>query len=122
MIWMVAALAAEPEIHRVPTDDGAEIVLTRYAHPGAVAVVLCHGISSNARFWDLAPERSLAIDLHDRGYDVWNLDLRGHGLAERTGKGRLQRPGWTVDDYAKHDLPAAFAEVTISNCLKNLQK
>lgn len=108
---LAVALAAEPEIHRVRTDDGAEIVLARYAHPGAVAVLLCHGISSNARFWDLGPDRSLAVDLADRGYDVWNLDLRGHGLAVRTGEGRVQRPGWTVDDYASHDLPAALAEV-----------
>jgi pimeloyl-ACP methyl ester carboxylesterase len=112
-VWFTGsiALAAEPELHRVVTDDGAEVVLARYATPGAPVVLLCHGISSNARFWDLAPERSLAVDLHDRGYDVWNLDLRGHGLAERRGDRRRQRAGWTVDDYALHDLPAAIGEI-----------
>lgn len=102
------ALAAEPVW--VPTDDGAEIVLTHHAGAGE-PVVLCHGISSNARFWDLDADHSLAEWLAARGYDVWNLDLRGHGLAERDEHGHRQRAGWTVDDYGTEDLPTAFAYV-----------
>ncbi|MFT6144580.1 MAG: pimeloyl-ACP methyl ester carboxylesterase [Myxococcota bacterium] len=74
-------------------------------------VVLCHGISSNHHFWDLDPEHSLAVYLHDSGFDVWNMDLRGHGLATRQSTGKRQPRGWTVDDYGLFDLPAAFSYV-----------
>jgi polyhydroxyalkanoate synthase len=109
--WTAAAQSSEPEIHRVGTSDGFEIVLSRYALPGAPAVVLCHGISSNHVFWDLEPGRSLAWHLHEAGYDVWNMDLRGHGLARSDGGGHRQHAGWTVDDYGERDLPAAFSYV-----------
>lgn len=103
-----AAHAAEP--HWVPTADGAWVYLERHAAAGP-AVVLCHGISSNHHFWDLEPGRSLAHTLQAAGYDVWNLDLRGHGPARNNPEGRRQRAGWTVDDYGQHDLPAAFAHI-----------
>lgn len=94
----------------IPTDDGAEIALTHHAGAGE-PVVLCHGISSNSHFWDLDADHSLAEWLAARGYDVWNLDLRGHGLAETDEAGHRQHAGWTVDDYGTHDLPTAFAYV-----------
>lgn len=116
--WFTAvALAGEPEWAPVPervwveTEDGAWLAAHRTPRPGAPPVVLCHGISSNHHFWDLAPGRSLAEHLWSQGYDVWNLDLRGHGDALRDPEGRRQRPGWTVDDYGTKDLPAAFAHV-----------
>src|SRR5690606_25540642 len=103
--------AIDAPIVWLDTADGAQIALQRHATPGGPPIVLCHGISSNHHFWDLAPERSLALYLHERGFDVWNLDLRGHGFAERRRSGKRQRGRWTVDDYALHDLPAAFAHV-----------
>jgi oxygen-independent coproporphyrinogen-3 oxidase len=39
---------------------------------------------------------------------VWNIDLRGHGVALRNPQGRRQRPGWTLDTYGTQDLPAVF--------------
>lgn len=104
----MAEVAAE--VVWIEAPDGDVSALTH--HPGGgEPVVLCHGISSNARFWDLSEGRSLAAWLVSRGYDVWNLDLRGHGLAVRDAEGRRQRAGWNVDDYGKQDLPAVFAEV-----------
>lgn len=94
----------------VDVGGGDEAALTHHQGPGE-PVVLCHGISSNARFWDLAPDRSLADYLVAQGYDVWNLDLRGHGVAERGSDGKRQRAGWTVDDYGNGDLPAVFDAV-----------
>lgn len=103
--------AAGAVAHWVETDDGAWIHFSRYAHEGGEPVILCHGISSNHHFWDLEPGRSLALFLYAAGYDVWNMDLRGHGPARHDPDGKRQRAGWTVDDYGLHDLPAAFAYV-----------
>lgn len=114
-LWLVAlampAWGAEPEVVWVDTADGAWIAMEHHPNEGGPPVVLVHGISSNHRFWDLEDGRSLADALQARGYDVWNLDLRGHGHALRDPDGNRQRPGWTVDDYGTADLPAAFAYV-----------
>lgn len=102
--------AQETEQHWVETGEGYHVFMERYASEGP-PVVLCHGISSNHHFWNLTPDRSLALDLHEKGFDVWNMDLRGHGRARNHPDGRRQKVGWTVDDYGKQDLPAAFAHV-----------
>lgn len=114
MIALLAALAwgaPEPERTWVGTDDGDWVALHRRARPDAPPVVLVHGISSNHRFWDLSDERSLAVHLWDAGFDVWNMDLRGHGDARKDPEGKLQKRGWSVDDYGRFDLPAAFTHV-----------
>lgn len=90
----------------VRTDDGATIALHHHAAPGP-PVLLVHGIASNHRFWDLDREHSFALWLQERGWDVWLLDLRGHGNALYDGDGRRQYSGWTVDDYGRHDAAAA---------------
>jgi len=72
-------------------------------------VILCHGLLSNRFNVDLSEETSLARHLRDEGFDVWVMELRGHG-----GSRRL-RPGpafdWTLDDYIQRDLPAVVARV-----------
>lgn len=94
----------------VPTADGAMVRLHRHPADGPPVLVV-HGIASNARFWDLSPERSLAVALNNAGYDAWLLDLRGHGEATLDAAGRRQRQGWSIDDYGRHDLPAAIDHV-----------
>lgn len=98
------------ESHRVTTADGASVALHRHPGPGAPVLVV-HGISSNHRCWDLSPERSLAVALADAGFDAWLLDLRGHGDARLDGAGRRQWGGWSMDDYALQDVPAAVAHI-----------
>lgn len=99
-----------PVIH-VPTRDGASVALHRRALPGAPPVLLVHGISSNHHFWDLMPGRSLAQHLHAEGFDVWNMDLRGHGSARTLPDGSPQPAPWAIDHYGQHDLPAAIAHI-----------
>lgn len=111
IVWIAAALAAPREELRVPTPDGAEIGFTHLANPGHPAVILCHGVSSNHRFWDLAPDRSLAEALWTAGYDVWNLDLRGHGIVERDAAGKRPSVKTNLDTYGTVDVPAAIAHV-----------
>jgi polyhydroxyalkanoate synthase len=71
------------------------------------AVLLIHGFGQNRYAWHL-PSRSLANHLARQGFDVYNLDLRGHGRSRALG-GRRSRG---VFDYVDEDLPAAVEEVT----------
>lgn len=94
----------------VSTVDGAEVALHRHPAPGP-PVILIHGLSSNRHFWDLTEEHSLAAMLADSGMDAWVMDLRGHGDAKHKENGEIQKHGWAVDDYGKHDLHAAIEHV-----------
>lgn len=57
-------------------------------------VVLVHGLAQNHRSFQIS-RRSLPAWLAERGYEVLNLDLRGHGLSRRFGS----PPARGVDDY-----------------------
>jgi pimeloyl-ACP methyl ester carboxylesterase len=70
-------------------------------------VLLVHGFGQNRYAWHL-PSRSLANALAAQGYDVFNVDLRGHGRSRHLG---ARRPR-SVDDYIREDLPTAVEEVT----------
>jgi pimeloyl-ACP methyl ester carboxylesterase len=99
-------------------------------------VILCHGLTYNAAFWDLDPAVSFAEYLAAKGYDVWALDLRGSGLSQKwvwkldeapemlvgsalkkLSKGKLGPAGyasvdpkyanWSLDHHIAYDVPAA---------------
>jgi polyhydroxyalkanoate synthase subunit PhaC len=69
-------------------------------------VLLVHGFGQNRYAWHL-PSRSLVNSLAAAGYDVFNVDLRGHGRSRQLG---ARRPRG-VDDYVVEDLPSAVEEV-----------
>jgi alpha-beta hydrolase superfamily lysophospholipase len=69
-------------------------------------VLLVHGFGQNRYAWHL-PSRSLANHLARAGYDVYNLDLRGHGRSRHLGAKRSRG----VEDYVREDLPTAVDEV-----------
>ncbi len=106
----VAEHCAEAGPVDVPTADGAQVRLHHHPADGPPVLVV-HGIASNARFWDLTAERSLALALNNAGYDAWLLDLRGHGGATHAASGQRLRVGWTVDDYGRYDVPAAVDHI-----------
>jgi pimeloyl-ACP methyl ester carboxylesterase len=130
--------AAEPLPFR--TADGWTLVAHRYrpaAGPGGgPPLVLCHGLTYSAAFWDLDPSVSLARYLARRGFDVWAIDLRGCGASQkwvfrledaptvmiggmlrRVTGGKMAPTGyatmdpksstWTLDDHIAYDVPAA---------------
>lgn len=69
-------------------------------------VLLVHGFGQNRYAWHL-PARSFANHLASAGFDVFNLDLRGHGRSRQLGATRCRG----VEDYVREDLPVAVAEV-----------
>lgn len=132
--------AAPPEQYPVQTADGWTLVAHRYKppgrpKPGALPVILCHGLTYNASFWDLDPSCSLPRYLASQGYDVWSVDLRGCGMSQkwvfkldeaptmvvggvlrRISGGRIAPTGyatvdpkaanWDLDAHIAYDVPA----------------
>ncbi len=69
-------------------------------------VLLVHGFGQNRYAWHL-PARSFSNYLACAGFDVFNLDLRGHGRSLQFGAASAH----DVHDYIAEDLPSAVAEV-----------
>jgi polyhydroxyalkanoate synthase len=69
-------------------------------------VLLVHGFGQNRYAWHL-PSRSPVNHLARAGFDVFNLDLRGHGRSRHLGA----RMAKGVADYIREDLPIAIEEV-----------
>jgi poly[(R)-3-hydroxyalkanoate] polymerase subunit PhaC len=113
------------ERHFASTDDGWLLALYRYLPEGARAsgrpapesgspghpVVICHGLLSNRFNLDLDENHSLARHLRRAGFDVWVMELRGHGASRRAATGGLRPFDWTIDHYVRRDFPAVVAYV-----------
>ena len=69
-------------------------------------VLLVHGYGQNRYAWHL-PARSFSNYLARAGFDVFNLDLRGHGRSRHLGAHKPTH----VADYVRDDVPAAVEEV-----------
>ncbi len=141
----VAAAKARGETVAFKTADGWTLVAHHYRptvapKPGAMPVILCHGLTYNASFWDLDPAYSFAEYLASTGHDVWAIDLRGSGLSQKwvwkadqapdmvvgsalrkISNGKLGSAGyatidpkyanWTLDSHIAQDVPATVAFV-----------
>jgi pimeloyl-ACP methyl ester carboxylesterase len=109
------AESRENAVHFVTTSDGWRLALCRYVQPGELRtrfpVLLCHGLGANRFSFDLGRDPSLAAYLAHAGFDVWVLELRGHGRSDRPGLFARRRFGWSFDDYLRFDLPAAIEKV-----------
>lgn len=95
-----------------------EVLMTRGEHPlGMVRkrrpppspsrgpVILIHGYAQNRYTWHNS-KRSFVNYLAEDGWDVFNVDLRGHGRSRRFGAPYPR----TMDDYIGEDLPAFVGE------------
>jgi polyhydroxyalkanoate synthase subunit PhaC len=69
-------------------------------------VLLIHGYGQNRYAWHL-PSRSMVNYLACAGYDVFNLDLRGHGRSAHLGAKRPLSPA----EYVRDDVPQAVEEI-----------
>ncbi|HZO15613.1 MAG TPA: alpha/beta hydrolase [Polyangiaceae bacterium] len=105
---IVLARPRTPDGHR--PDVPLALVRKRSARAfenGAKApLLLIHGYGQNRYAWHL-PARSFVNYLADEGYDVFNLDLRGHGRSRHLGA----RPPKDLNEYVREDVPAAVDTV-----------
>lgn len=78
-----------------------------------------HGLAVNADIWDI-PDielssggrfRSLAAQLHDRGFDIWLVNLRGCGAPHMLSEPPTAQRDWCVDHFVLHDVDAAIRHV-----------
>lgn len=96
------------------TADGWNIALVRYRPRGQSAgppVLLCHGISANARNLDLDEAHSMARWLAARGREAFTMSLRGTGESDLPDPASRRSPDYSIDTFAQQDLPAAIAKV-----------
>ena len=94
------------EIIEVSIDDGAVILVRKRRADIAStkgAVVLLHGFGQNRYSWHLS-SRSFANHLAQQGFDVFNLELRGHGRSRIAGS---QYPA-TFEEYVEVDTAAGI--------------
>ena len=100
------------ELHWARTPDGWRLALWRWRPRGRPVrrhpVLLVHGLSAGRVGWDLDPSLSFARHLAGRGFEVWVLEHRGHGASDRPRPGTGRAWGFTADDYALVDVPAAL--------------
>ncbi len=85
---------------RFVSANGVRLHYREWGEAGAPAVVLLHGGSAHAHWWDL-----FAAAIAD-AYHAYALDLRGHGDSEH-----CRPPAYRLDDYAR-DL-AAFIDAAV---------
>lgn len=69
-------------------------------------LLLIHGYGQNRYAWHL-PSRSFANHLARAGFDVFSMDLRGHGKSGHFGSRRPRCPS----EHVKEDVPAAVEEI-----------
>ncbi|GAC1356583.1 MAG: alpha/beta fold hydrolase [Polyangiales bacterium] len=69
-------------------------------------LLLVHGFGQNRYTWHL-PSRSFVNHLAAAGFDVFNLELRGHGRSRLVGAPRPTE----LAEYIEEDLPFALEEV-----------
>ncbi len=106
--WVLRVPQRYDDRYTVRTDDGVDLALFRLRGPDSKRspVLLVHGMGVDHRVFDVMKGVSLARFLHERGWDVWLLDLRGVGGSRRRVP---RRSGF--DDHILYDLPAALAFV-----------
>ena len=95
------------EIVEAPLPGAGRLALVRkrpMEEPARGAVLAIHGFAQNRYTWHLNT-RSLTAYLVSRGYDVFNLDLRGHGRSRDFGAPLPE----TFEQHVDEDIPAAVA-------------
>ncbi|MBF0398293.1 MAG: alpha/beta fold hydrolase, partial [Desulfobacterales bacterium] len=103
--------------HEVKTHDGMKLLMTHKipANQDPIApIILVHGLGQNRYTWTQT-RRSLENYLVSKGFETFNVELRGHGLSRANGSDYPTH----FEKYIYYDIPALFNAIyEITNCKK----
>jgi cholesterol oxidase len=92
-----------PEFHPFETEDGVELLLTRYNGGSKGPLLMVHGFSGNRLTFSIDTlDTNMAEYFYERGYDVWLFDFRLSNLLPSASKPQ------TLDSIAMYDYPGAI--------------
>lgn len=101
------------QVFHAHTDDAWNIALhfhrPAYPRPGALPVLLCHGLAVNKYGVDLDRGHSLAYYLRQNGFPVFVISLRGTGKSYHAS--RYGYRDFCFDDIVEYDVPAVIKKV-----------
>ena len=88
-------------------DPSVEVALSHVgiygqSSEGKQPVILVHGSFTNRNFWLSAQGIGFARHLAESGFDVWMMEMRGHGLSPRN----ISYKENNLERYALYDVPA----------------
>ena len=96
----------DPEFYPFKTEDGVDVLLTRYNGGGKTPVMMMHPFNGNRYIYSLDTiDTNLAEYVYAAGYDVWLLDNRLSNLLP-SSKGE-----YNCDQLAQFGIPAAVKKV-----------
>jgi lysosomal acid lipase/cholesteryl ester hydrolase len=100
---------AETSTHWFHTEDGLGLSMLRFERePSNDIVLIIHGLTTSSDMFIMPEHENLVRYLLNHGFgDVWTLDFR---MSNRHPYNLLKR-GYTMDDVALYDFPAALAKL-----------
>lgn len=95
-----------PEYHPIKTEDGVDLLLTRYKGGDKGPLLMVHGFSGNRLTFCIdTVDTNMAEYFYENGYDVWLFDYRLSNYLPSA------KQSHTVDEVARYDYPAAIAKI-----------
>lgn len=90
------------QVEHVLLDGEVPLVVERVVSgaPRRPPVMLVHGLAQNRFTWRVS-QRSMSAFLAERGYEVLNVELRGHGRSREAGAGNARAFADYVDDVRR---------------------
>uniref|UniRef100_A0A6P4ESW5 Lipase 3 n=1 Tax=Drosophila rhopaloa TaxID=1041015 RepID=A0A6P4ESW5_DRORH len=100
------------ENYTVQTEDGYILGMVRIARPGAIPVLMVHGLLDSSATWVMmGPTKSLGYLLYEQGYDVWMTNVRGNTYSKKHVRySTLDSEFWNFSfhEMGVYDLPTSI--------------